>query len=128
MNALSIPQMPHLPLTNREMEVARLLSWGYTDKETASILNISWHTVRTHHDNINTKTKIRNLADLTRWYFQTINKASLGQRPSFKRVAGVCVVLLMVGFSEFIHADFIRVKTNVSVVKVNRVKRKTYNA
>lgn len=39
-------------LTRRELEVLVLLAANHTDKETGAILNISEHTVGTHHQKI----------------------------------------------------------------------------
>ena len=51
-------------LTKRELEILLLLTRSYTDKEIASVLNISYHTVRTHHKNILKKTKSKNSIEL----------------------------------------------------------------
>lgn len=45
-------------LTNREMEIVELLSHGLSNKEIASQLYISTHTVRTHMDNIFNKLSV----------------------------------------------------------------------
>ncbi|HNW26663.1 MAG TPA: LuxR C-terminal-related transcriptional regulator [Candidatus Gastranaerophilaceae bacterium] len=37
-----------MKLSNRELEILELLSFGYSDKEIAYILNISARTVQTH--------------------------------------------------------------------------------
>ena len=47
-------------LSKRELEVFILLIKGYTDKEIAKKLFISYHTVRTHHKHILGKTKSKN--------------------------------------------------------------------
>lgn len=51
-------------LTKREIEILNMLVKGYTDREIAEVLNISFHTVRTHHKNILGKTKSKNSAEL----------------------------------------------------------------
>ncbi|KIC63029.1 response regulator transcription factor [Chryseobacterium taiwanense] len=51
-------------LTKRELEVFVLLIKGYSDKEIAETIVISYHTVRTHHKNILKKTKSRNSKEL----------------------------------------------------------------
>jgi len=51
-------------LTKRELEILLLLTRSYSDKEIANVLNISYHTVRTHHKNILKKTKSKNSIEL----------------------------------------------------------------
>ena len=51
-------------LSQREMEVAVLLSKGYINKEVAERLNISLATVISHRKNIMAKLKARSLADI----------------------------------------------------------------
>ncbi|MCE3074353.1 response regulator transcription factor [Chryseobacterium gwangjuense] len=51
-------------LTKRELEVFVLLIKGYSDKEIAETIVISYHTVRTHHKNILKKTKSKNSKEL----------------------------------------------------------------
>lgn len=52
-------------LTDRERDVLVLVAKGNTNKEIASILNISPHTVISHRKNIVHKTGIRSVAGLT---------------------------------------------------------------
>ena len=49
-----------LKLTQREIDILRLLANGVHSKGIAAALNISEHTVKTHRKNINKKTKIKN--------------------------------------------------------------------
>ncbi|WP_426278161.1 response regulator transcription factor [Chryseobacterium sp. S-02] len=51
-------------LTKRELEVFVLLIKGYSDKEIAETIIVSYHTVRTHHKNILKKTKSKNSKEL----------------------------------------------------------------
>lgn len=53
-------------LTKRELKILLLLTRSYSDKEVASVLNISYHTVRTHHKNILKKTKSKSSLELIR--------------------------------------------------------------
>lgn len=48
--------MKNTELTDREMDVLRLLVRGYTDKEIAEKLCMSYHTVRFHVNSLLTKT------------------------------------------------------------------------
>lgn len=43
-------------LTRRELQITKLIIEGFTNKEIATKLNISFNTVRTHHRNILKKT------------------------------------------------------------------------
>ncbi|MEJ5302119.1 MAG: LuxR C-terminal-related transcriptional regulator [Bacteroidales bacterium] len=52
-------------LTDREIEVLRLLVKGLSQKEIADILKVSIHTVISHRKNISEKTGIKSIAGLT---------------------------------------------------------------
>jgi DNA-binding CsgD family transcriptional regulator len=124
MIAQSIPQMHQSVLSTREMEIAHLLAWGFSDKEIASKLFLSAHTVRTHHGNINQKTNSRNLADVARWYFQTIQATSFGNRPSLGRVMAVILFLLLIGVSEIMYTQMIRTRASrIAKVRAKRGRR-----
>jgi DNA-binding NarL/FixJ family response regulator len=51
-------------LTTREREVLHLLAEGKTNKEVASILELSPHTIETHRSNIFEKLDLHNGAEL----------------------------------------------------------------
>ncbi|MGC8866470.1 MAG: response regulator transcription factor [Bacteroidales bacterium] len=53
------------PLTEREIEVLRLLVQGLSQKEIAQQLHLSVHTIITHRKNITLKTGIKSIAGLT---------------------------------------------------------------
>jgi DNA-binding NarL/FixJ family response regulator len=55
------------PLTDREMEVARLIAQGYSNKEIASSLGISVKTVETHKARIMEKLGIESRVELIRY-------------------------------------------------------------
>jgi DNA-binding NarL/FixJ family response regulator len=65
------PQESH-ELSERERDVLVLVAKGYTNKEIASELNISPHTVISHRKNIVHKTGIRSVAGLT--VYAVLNK------------------------------------------------------
>ncbi len=50
-----------IEISNREVEILKLISEGFTSKEIADYLNISPDTVRTHRKNILYKTEFNNL-------------------------------------------------------------------
>ncbi len=54
-------------LTNREMEVLKLIGEGYNNQEIAARLFLSPTTVQTHRSNIMGKLNLHNRADLTRY-------------------------------------------------------------
>jgi two-component system, NarL family, response regulator NreC len=51
-------------LTDREREVLQLLAEGKSNKETASVLKVSVHTVETHRTNLMQKLKLHNTAEI----------------------------------------------------------------
>ena len=59
-------------LSERERDVLILVARGFTNKEIASELNISPHTVISHRKNIVHKTGIRSVAGLT--VYAVLNK------------------------------------------------------
>ena len=60
----NIDEKEELMLSNREMEIIRLISQGLTNKEIAGKLFISEFTVSTHRKNIFRKTDTHNVASL----------------------------------------------------------------
>jgi DNA-binding CsgD family transcriptional regulator len=58
-------------LTVREIEVLGLIMLGYTTKEIADRLFISYETVKSHRKNILEKTGAKNTASLINYYHQT---------------------------------------------------------
>jgi DNA-binding CsgD family transcriptional regulator len=58
---------PGMPLTARELEVARLMTLGLRNKQIAEKLFISKRTVDTHLQNAYAKTGTGNRTQLSRW-------------------------------------------------------------
>jgi DNA-binding NarL/FixJ family response regulator len=58
---------PGSELTTRQREVLKLICDGLTEKEIASMLNISTHTVHVHKNNIMSKLGIHNKAGLIKY-------------------------------------------------------------
>lgn len=54
-------------LSNRELEIVKLISEGKNSKTIAEQLFISYHTVTTHRKKINEKMKVRNSGELIRY-------------------------------------------------------------
>jgi DNA-binding NarL/FixJ family response regulator len=57
----------HTAVTPREREIIQLLAEGKTNKETASVLNVSVKTVEAHRANIMRKLRLRSVSDLVRY-------------------------------------------------------------
>jgi len=119
-------------ISPREYQIAELIAWGASDKEVAQELNITHLTAKTHRRNIEHKIEANNTADLTRWFFQTKHKLSLGLNPrTIKHLA--MITFLLVAFSEFSRLPVVRVRTSrtaqqqvLSRVKNARVRKSEY--
>jgi len=55
------------PLTDRELEILRLLAEGKTNREVGTALNISVKTVETHRSGIMQKLRFKSITDLVRY-------------------------------------------------------------
>lgn len=51
-------------LGRREVQILQLIVKGYSCKKIAEMLNISFYTVRTHHQNIRVKTGAYKISEL----------------------------------------------------------------
>lgn len=60
----SAPRDPYDSLTNREKEILQLVAEGKTNKEVASILNLSPHTIETHRTNLMQKLNLHSVVEL----------------------------------------------------------------
>jgi DNA-binding NarL/FixJ family response regulator len=61
------PGKPASPLTRREKEVAALVAQGWTNRQIATELSISEHTVAAHVANIRKKLGLRSRSQLSDW-------------------------------------------------------------
>ncbi|MEW2073803.1 response regulator [Streptomyces sp. NPDC017966] len=59
------------PLSQRETEVAVLVSRGHTNTEVAAALHISAGTVKTHLTNIQSKLGVRNRVEIAAWTWES---------------------------------------------------------
>lgn len=59
------PPATHMPLTQRESEILRLIAAGRTSRQIADMLCISQNTVLTHRKNIAVKTGLHTVSALT---------------------------------------------------------------
>ena len=70
----------HRPLSKRELEVLRLVSYEYTNHEIAEQLFISFHTVISHRQNILSKLAVKNTAGMIRKGFELNFLSLLNQK------------------------------------------------
>ncbi len=67
----AVPEMAHeavgTPLTDREIEVLRLIAMGHTNAESANILHVALRTVEHHRSAITRKLGLRTRAELVRY-------------------------------------------------------------
>ncbi|MEU8653558.1 response regulator transcription factor [Streptomyces sp. NPDC048737] len=68
--AAAVPARPS-PLSQRENEVATLVSRGHTNMEIAAALHISAGTVKTHLTNIQSKLCVRNRVEIAAWVWES---------------------------------------------------------
>ena len=70
LNITSIDQLKEAneELSSREIQILRLLSEGYKSKDIASVLDISYDTVRTHRNNILKKKSFKNISQALAHY------------------------------------------------------------
>ncbi len=57
-------------LSERELEILRMISEGYKSKEIASMLNITYDTVRTHRNNILKRKGFKNISQAMAYYLR----------------------------------------------------------
>jgi DNA-binding CsgD family transcriptional regulator len=57
-------------LTNREMEIVRLLAKGHTSKSMSEVLQISLLTVQTHRRNILRRLELKTASEVVAWAYQ----------------------------------------------------------
>ena len=112
-----------LKLSSREMMIARLLAWGYTQKEIAYKLGISQLTVSVHLRNIYKQLDIHKETDLTRWY---LFKEYCIQDDPFKKVLATLFLVLscsMVFNGSTTMRVFRSVPIRTTVVRTARAQR-----
>ncbi|MFD3496893.1 response regulator [Streptomyces sp. NPDC058678] len=69
-NAPSRPAFPSEPLTDRELDVVRLVALGRTNAEIAAELYVSLSTVKTHLSSVQLKLAARNRVEIAAWAWQ----------------------------------------------------------
>ncbi|HST82337.1 MAG TPA: response regulator transcription factor [Kineosporiaceae bacterium] len=62
---------PQTPLTERELDVVRLVALGHTNAEIADSMFVSISTVKTHLGSIQNKLTARNRVEIAAWAWQT---------------------------------------------------------
>jgi DNA-binding CsgD family transcriptional regulator len=114
-----------LKLSAIELNVARLLAWGYSQKEIGEIIHRSPLTVNGHLRNIYKELGIHKETDLTRWYL--FKEYCINDNP-FKKI--MAIFLLVLSISTLVYENCtVRVfralpmRTAVRVAKPARVRR-----
>jgi DNA-binding NarL/FixJ family response regulator len=69
--AASVPSEPQEPLTDRELDVVRLVALGHTNAEIAASLFVSLSTVKTHLTSVQLKLSARNRVEIAAWAWRT---------------------------------------------------------
>ncbi|GAA3833571.1 response regulator [Streptomyces phyllanthi] len=69
---------PREPLTDRELDVVRLVALGHTNAEIAAAMFVSLSTVKTHLASVQLKLAARNRVEIAAWAWQT---GHAGERP-----------------------------------------------
>lgn len=64
-------QVPKTVLTERELDVARLVAVGRTNREICAELFLSLGTIKTHLTNIQSKLRVRNRVEIAAWAWAT---------------------------------------------------------
>ncbi|TDB77890.1 response regulator transcription factor [Actinomadura sp. KC216] len=65
------PPLPREPLTDRELEVVRLVARGRTNEEIAGELYVSLSTIKTHLGNVHRKLATRNRVETAAWAWES---------------------------------------------------------
>jgi DNA-binding CsgD family transcriptional regulator len=112
-------------LSAREKTIARLLAWGYTQKEIAAKLFVSPLTISAHLRNIYSKLAIHKETDLCRWWI--FYEYAITDNP-FKRI--IAVLLLVISLTMILtENNAVRVFRNmparpaVRMAKASRARR-----
>jgi DNA-binding NarL/FixJ family response regulator len=71
LGASSSPSEQKRPLTEREIEVARLIAQGKTNAQIGEQLHVSAGTIKTHAANIQAKLHVHNRVGIAAWAWQT---------------------------------------------------------
>jgi len=82
-----------LHLSQREKSIARLVAWGFTQKEIADRLFVSPLTISAHLRNIYSKLAIHKETDLCRWWI--FYEYGIADNP-LKRIIAVFLLLLSI--------------------------------
>lgn len=82
-----------LKLSVTEMHIARLLAWGYTQKEIADMVHRSPLTISVHLRNIYRQLGIHKETDLTRWYL--FKEYCINDNP-FKKILALFFLILSI--------------------------------
>lgn len=116
-------------LTNREKEIAKLISWGASAKEIAEIIDISNETVREHIKHIKFKIGINKMTEISAYMFCTeYNVPShLDKIGRIKKIVSTLVCVFAFALVEYQQVDFIRTTATRAIarnsVRSTRIRR-----
>ena len=105
-------------LSNRENQIARLLSWGFIQKEIADKLGIKQQTVSVHLRNIYRKLAIHKETDLCRW--SIFYEYGIADNP-FKKIVTVIFLVISVSSIAYESTNLLRVFKSESLRSCARV-------
>lgn len=92
-------------LTNREREIAELITWGASCKEIACILNISVETVKEHIKHIKTKLGVNKATEIGAYIFCTeydapVHRDRLGRIKNIIAAISCCIAFGLVEYQQ----------------------------
>ena len=93
----------NVPFSPAELSVVEQLTRGYSEKEIASKLNISFHTVNNHLRNIRERHNLQKNTEIIILYVTYLSK----KKVSFKEVRelGLSILFIMVNVCEYIQIN-----------------------
>lgn len=112
-------------LSQREKQIAELVTWGASAKEISLILTLSSNTVLRHIKNIKKKLGVNKITEVAAYIFCTEYNVSteFDIVGNIKKIVSVCICLFLVGLVEIQQIDCFRAAT-AKVVKTKTIGRK----
>jgi len=111
-------------VTQKEWEVAELISFGLTEKEISNLLGSSINTIKSHKRNIYNKIGCRNISDVTRWYIQESSGIRIEPHDTFRKLISTFLMLLVL-VAEFSTSEFLRARVRVRSTSTRAIRSGT---